>query len=515
MAQAFDYIVIGAGSAGCAVAYRLVNNTDARVLLIEAGRRDTLPEIHSELLNDTFSLWGRPEIDWGYVTEEQASLNQRSIPVARGKVWGGCSSVNAMLHVRGSAHDFDHWNYLGNEGWSYADVLPYFKRMEDWQGGASEYRGAGGPLSVIRHDKPTPASECLFDASVELGFAPGGRDFDYNGAQQSGSAFYYQANKTQDTHQRASEARAYLYPILDAPNFTLLDETQVTKLVIEGGRVKAIDIVKDGRPERIEVEREVIVACGAYESPKLLMLSGIGPAATLQAHDIDVVADLPGVGQNLQDHMLFGVAYLSRHAHPHDVTLLSETGLFTHTRANIDQAGPDLQIKCGGVKFVAPQYDKEGPGFTFAPVLAQPQSVGYVTLRSANPGDTAIVQPNFLSADVDVRVFLRGIELARELAHTSAFKEFTKEELAPGADVTDEAGLREFIRSNATTVWHPVGTCKMGHDTLAVVDPQLRVHGIEGLRVADASIMPRIVSGNTNAACVMIGEKAADLVTGS
>ena len=365
---------------------------------------------------------------------------------------------------------------------------------------------------MIRHHDPTPVSECLFGAAVDLGFIDRGTAFDYNGEHQVDSAFYYQANKTKDTHRRASEAVAYLQPSLKRPNLTLLSETLATRLVIDKGRVTAVEYVSRGQVDRVEVEREVIVAAGAYETPKLLMLSGLGPAATLSHLGVPVAADLPGVGQNLQEHMLLGVAYLSRRQHPHEVTLLSETGLFTHSRPAIDRAGPDLQIKCGGVKFVAPEYDQEGPGFTFAAVLAQPQSTGTLTLRSTDPADTCMVRPEFLSCDADVRVFLKGIELARSLAHSPSFKEFTGIELAPGDAVTNEADLRRFIRDNATTVWHPVGTCKMGHDALAVVDPQLRVHGIQGLRVADASIMPHIVSGNTNAACVMIGEKASDLV---
>jgi choline dehydrogenase len=509
--ESFDFIIVGSGSAGAVLAARLSENPEARVLLLEAGGGDDLAAIHSEQVPDTISLWWNPELNWGYTTEPQTAMENRQVPVARGKLLGGCSSINAMLYVRGSRLDFDYWNYLGNEGWSYDELLPLFKRSEDFAGGADAYRATGGPLHVLTHDKPTPVSECLFDAASELGFADKGRGFDYNGAEQSGSAFRYQATKTKE-NTRASTAVAFLRPALGRPNLTVRTNAQAARLLLKGTRVVGVEYLQGGETLRVACDQEVIVCGGAYESPKLLMLSGLGPAATLQAHGIAVVADLPGVGQNLQDHMILGVCYLSQQEHPHGPTLLAETGLFTHTRPGLDHAAPNLQLKCGGLKFVSPQLDREGPGFTFAPVLTQPQSVGYVTLRSNSPLDTALLQPNYLLSDEDVQVFLKGIELSRELAHSRAFGEYTKLEIAPGPHVTSEADLRGFVRENAGTLWHAVGTCKMGRDAMAVVDPQLRVHGVQGLRVADASVMPRIVAGNTNAACIMIGEKAADLV---
>lgn len=509
--DSFDYIVVGAGSAGCALAARLSENPDVRVLLLEAGGPDEAAAIHSEQVPDTISLWWTPELNWGYVTEPQTAMNNRQIPVARGKVIGGCSSINAMLHVRGSRFDFDYWNYLGNEGWSYDDLLPLFKKSEDFSGGADAYRSVGGPLRVVVHDKPTPVSECFFDAASEIGFTNKGRGFDYNGAEQTGSPFYYQSNKTRE-HTRASTAVAFLKPALSRPNLTVRSYAQATRLLFKGTRVIGVEYLQGGQPATVACDQEVIVCGGAYESPKLLMLSGVGPAATLKAHGITALVDLPGVGQNLQDHMIMGVCYLSKQEHPHGPTSIAETGIFTYTRDGLGHAAPNLQMKCGGLKFVSPQLDREGPGFTFAPVLTQPQSVGYVTLRSANPLDTAILQPNYLLSDEDMQVFLTGIELSRELAHSSAFAAFTKEEIAPGPDVKSVEDLRAFVRDNAGTLWHAVGTCKMGRDAQAVVDPQLRVHGIQGLRVADASVMPRIVAGNTNAACIMIGEKAADLI---
>lgn len=507
--DSFDVIVVGAGSAGCVVAHRLVTETDARVLLVEAGGPDTRPEIHDELVSSTLSLWGPGELDWGYQTEPQDALQGRTVPVARGKVWGGSSSINAMVHVRGNHRDYDHWAELGNPGWGYQDVLPYFKRSEDFEGGESTYRGAGGPLSVIYHADPTPVSELLFPATAEIGLRDRGAKFDYNAEHQEDSPFYYQTTKTRQ-HRRASTAVAYLYAIQQQPNLTLLSNARVTRLLVEGGRVAGIEYRRDGRTLQARADREVVVCGGAYESPKLLMLSGFGPAQTLRQHDIPVVVDLPGVGQNLQDHMILGVCYLSQQEHPWPPTLIAETGFFTRTRSG--EPSPDLQLKFGGLKFVSPPYDREGPGFTFAPVIIQPKSVGHLTLRSNSPRDLAILQPNYLRDQADVESFLAGIRLARALAASSALADFVKVEIAPGPEVTSDADLVDFIRANAGTLWHPVGTCAMGTDGAAVVDAELRVRGVAGLRVADASVMPRIVAGNTNAACIMIGERAADLV---
>lgn len=502
--ESFDVIVVGAGSAGCVVAHRLVTGTDARVLLVEAGGPDTKPEIHDELLSATMSLWGGGEWDWGYATEPQPALGGRSVPVARGKVWGGCSSVNAMVHVRGNRRDYDHWAALGNPGWSYDDVLPLFRRSEDFEDGASAYRGAGGPVSVIWHADPTPVSERLFPATAELGIAQRGTGFDYNAEQQEDSPFRYQTTKTRE-HRRASTAVAYLHPILDEPTFSLRSHATVTRLVTTGTRVTGVEYRQDGHTHRAEAAQEVIVCAGAYESPKLLMLSGIGPADELASHGIEVIADLPEVGRNLQDHMILGICYLSKHEHPFPPTLIAETGFFARTRAG---DSPDVQMKFGGVKFVGPQYDQDGPGFTFAPVIVQPESVGSVSLRSADPADLAVLHPNYLRAGADLTSFLEAIELSRELAATAALADFTKVEIAPGPGVTSRADLVDFVRTNAGTLWHPVGTCALGR----VLDPALQVYGVECLRVADASVMPRIVAGNTNAACIMIGEKAGDLV---
>ncbi|GII87742.1 GMC oxidoreductase [Sphaerisporangium siamense] len=512
-APSYDFIVVGAGSAGAALANRLVTGSDATVLLIEAGGRDSRPEIHDEKVPSTISLWGPSEIDWGYVTAPQPALHGRTVPIARGKVWGGSSSINAMLYVRGHRMDYDNWAALGNHGWGYRDVLPYFKRLEDFEGGQSEYRGTGGPIGVLYHADPSPVSTRLFAAGGEVGLKDQGPRFDYNAGEQEETVFYYQTSKTPD-HHRSSTATGYLHPLLENPGLTIASEALASRVLIRNERAVGVEYVAGGAIQQAYASTEVIVCGGAFNSPHLLKLSGIGPAAELRGHGIDVVADLPGVGRNLQDHMVVGVCYLAREEPPFVPTLIAETGFFTRTSATPADRPPDLQMAFGGIKFVSPAYDREGPGFTFAPIIIQPRSTGTVTLRSADPSELPIVDPNYLSDPADVECFLEAIELSRALAATSAISGLVKEEIAPGPTVTGRAELAEYVRENAGTLWHPTGTCRMGDDEESVVDDRLRVHGVEGLRVADASIMPQIVAGNTNAPCIMIGEKAADLLLG-
>ncbi|MDJ0796489.1 MAG: GMC family oxidoreductase N-terminal domain-containing protein [Calothrix sp. MO_167.B12] len=508
--QKFDYIVIGAGSAGCVLANRLSKDSNVSVLLLEAGAPDTNAEIHKTDIQSMTSLWGS-KLDWGYSTEPELYLNKRQVAIAQGKVLGGSSSLNAMMYVRGNRRDFDLWNQLGNEGWSYEEVLPYFKKSEDYEGGASEFHGVGGPLSVINYANPAPVSQAFVNAAMELGYQ--GNNWDFNGERQEDGAGFYQSTRTRN-NQRCSTAVAFLNPILERSNFTVQTKALVTRLLISKGRVVGVEYTQDGTLHQVKAESEVIVSCGSFDSPRLLMLSGIGEANHLKSLDIPVAVDLPGVGLNLQDHLLLGVGYKCKQEQPAP-NLLAEAGLFTRSHSGLENASPDLQFFFGPVQFLEPEYLYDGPGFTFAPILISPQSRGRVSLRSNNPQDLAIVRTNYLEKEADVQVLIRGIQLSRELVHTHAFDEFRGEELAPGADVTSESGLSEYIRKVASTVWHPVGTCKMGRDQNAVVDPQLKVHGIEGLRVADASIMPTITSGNTNAATIMIGEKAADMIIAS
>ena len=509
----YDFIVLGAGSAGCVIARRLAERTDASVLLVEAGGPDADPRIASAELAGLLSLWGSGELDWGYRTGPQPGLGGRRMPIARGRVWGGSSSINGMVHVRGNRRDYDRWAELGAEGWDYASVLPYFRRSENFAGGSSAYRGTGGPLNVTVHRDPTAVAETLFDAGAALGLRDGRGGFDYNAAEQADTVFYYQATKNPDG-SRCGAAAAYLRPALRRGNLTVLDRARVTRIRLAAGRATAVEYVRDGRRGVAGADREIVLSAGAFGSPHLLMLSGLGPAEQLRRHGIPVVADLPGVGADLQDHLILPNVYLSTREQPEPAGLIAETGFFTRSAGQRADEPPGLQMKLGGLKFVPSHLDRAGTGFTFATVITQPHSRGSVTLAGPEPDRLPTVDPGYLTEPRDVEDLLTGLLLARELAASGATSAFAKAEIAPGPRVRDRAALIEYIRANAGTLWHPVGTCRMGAegDGSAVVDPRLRVRGIAGLRVADASVMPRIVAGNTNAACVMIGEKAADLI---
>jgi choline dehydrogenase len=508
----YDYIIIGAGSAGCVLANRLTADSDTTVLLLEAGNPDTKPEIHSP--SATLSLLGS-EVDWGYFSEPEPYLNHRKIYCPRGKVLGGSSAINFMLYSRGNRHDYDRWQALGNPGWSYQEMLPYFKKSEHQQRGADAYHGVKGELSVTDLPAPAVMSQRFVETAVAMGYDD---NPDFNGSQQEGAGFYQFTIKDGKRH---STAAAFLLPILvgvasqneNRPNLTTITGALVTRLLFEGTRTVGVEYRHEGILHQVKINQEVILSAGAFDSPKLLMLSGIGGAAHLQALGIPVVADLPGVGQNLQDHVLVPITYQATAAvHPASSSSgIGEAGLFLHSEHNLDVT-PDLQCFAGPILWAPPGSNRSGPGFFGVASLTHPHNIGSVSLRSSALQDPPMIRLNYLQSETDVQTLVVGIKRLRQIFETDAFDEFQGVELAPGLDLQSDEAIASYIRSACETMYHPVGTCKMGTDPMAVVDPELRVHGIDGLRVVDASIMPTIVTGNTNAPTIAIAEKAADLI---
>jgi choline dehydrogenase len=518
-----EYVIVGAGSAGCVLAHRLSEDPAVSVLLLESGGADSAWEFH---IPAAFSKLFKSVHDWSYYTEEQAQLKQRTVYMPRGKVLGGSSSINAMIYMRGNRYDYDHWSTLGNPGWSYAEVLPYFKKAEHQERGASAYHGVGGPLNVADQRYVNPLTRAFVTAGVELGWP---HNADFNGAEQEGVGVY---QVTQKQGQRHSTAEAYLKPARGRRNLTVLPRAHATRLLFDQRRCVGVAYLRDGQPRQTHARREVLLCAGAINSPQVLLLSGIGPAVQLQLLSLPVVQDLPGVGQNLQDHVVAGVMYActqpvslagaERLSHLLSYLLLKQ-GPFT---SNVTEAGaflktkpelpaPDMQVIFLPVAVIEHGLVRpQSHSFTIGITPLRPQSRGFVALRSPDPLEQPAIQPCYLTGDSDLRVLVKGIGLCRKVAQASAFDAFRGPELYPGASVQGEAAITDYIRETALTGDHPVGTCKMGNDPLAVVDTELRVHGIEGLRVVDASIMPAIVSGNTNAPTIMIAEKAADLIRG-
>ncbi len=413
-----------------------------------------------------------------------------------------------MMYVRGNRINFDQWNAQGADGWSYDDVLPYFKKSENYSGGASEYRGVGGPLDVKPCPDPVARSLTFQQAAVQLGFS--GPEWDYNGPRQEDGAGYIQFNVDAEG-RRASAATAFLQPVLARPNLTVVSGALATKVIFDGTRAVGVEYLKGGQTCKAMASAEVILSASAFLSPALLMRSGIGPAQHLREKGIPVLANLPGVGQNLHDHLQISVIYKSRVALG-DPTLLTGNALFTKTRKGMKAAPPDLQIiySPGVPKALSAAIPVPRPASIFVPILVQPYSRGEVRLHSANPAEAPLIDPHYLECRSDLDTLVQSVKLVRQIAAAPAFADLNDGELAPGAD----ADLEDYIRGSATTIWHPVGTCKIGRDAMAVVDPDLRVYGVTGLRVADASVMPTVPSGNTFAGCVMIGEKLADMLIG-
>jgi choline dehydrogenase len=504
LSQPFDFIVVGAGSSGCVIANRLSADPLLRVLIVEAGgpaSGDPAVQTPGQWVSLMGSRW-----DWGYQTEPEPALHDRRIPIPRGKAYGGSSAINAMAYVRGHHRNFDAWRDAGNEGWGWDDVLPYFRRAEDNSRGASEVRGVGGPLAVADGTDPHAAHHAFLEAASSLGFAADPL-WEFNGQEQGNGAGFLQKNIRDG--RRHSAADAYLVPALARPNVTAIAHAHATRLLLEGTRVVGLEFAREGRLEQVRATREVIVCGGAIDSPKLLMLSGIGPAGHLEAMGVPVVADLPGVGTHLQDHMRISLRWQGRSVLPPSSVTAS---LFTFSepaarrRASHEQV-PDLQFNVGR----GSDRPDEAIGITISHMW--PDSEGEVRLRSADPLDAPVIRGGFFEASADLDGLVSGVLLARELAGAAAFDALRAEELGPGASARSRDEISAFLRDAADTIYHPAGTCRMGAGADGVVDAQLRVRGVEGLRVADASIMPRLVNTATHAACIMIGEKASDLIS--
>ncbi|MCX7033677.1 MAG: choline dehydrogenase [Arenimonas sp.] len=526
----YDYIIVGAGSAGCVLANRLSEDPDTRVLLLEAGPSDWHPFIHMPA--GLAKLVGKKGVNWDYSTAPEPGLDGRLLWWPRGKVLGGSSSINAMCYIRGNARDYDEWAELGAEGWHWDNVLPYFKRSEGNERGGNEFHGGDGPLGVSDPRHRNPLSNVFLEAAAQAGHAPSD---DFNGARQDGFGWY---QTTTRDGARSSSAQAYLKPVRKRPNLTVITRATANRVVIDGGRATGVVYAVAGKGAYCEsAAKEVILCGGAINSPQLLMLSGIGPAAHLRQHGIDVVSDLPGVGGNLQDHL--DVCTLQRcvrglsYDQLSDVSVglqyylfkkgpgtsnIAETGGFLRSSLAEDER-PDIQFH-----FVPAQLDDHGRnilpghGYTLHACGLHPRSRGRIHLASASAADKVRIEAGYLSdpEGYDLKVMLEALRLSREILAQPAFADYRGEELQPGANVQDEADLVAFIRRKAESIYHPVGTCRMGRagDPDTVVDPQLRVVGVAGLRVVDASVMPKLVGGNTNAPTMMIAERAADLIRG-
>jgi len=532
----FDYIIVGGGSAGCAIAGRLSSDSELSICLLEAGGTDDSVFIRAPL---GFAVTASLGINsWNYQTVPQDGFNGRRGFQPRGKVMGGSSSVNAMVYTRGNKHDYDKWAALGNPGWSYQDVLPLFKRAENNECfGENFYRGVNGPLNVCYLRSPSSLNQAFYQACEEQGI-PGTPD--YNGAQQYG---YAPAQVTHKGGERWNAARAYLYTRVGAhvdarsSNLQIFTGAHITRVLLEGKRAVGVEFIKDGQLQQVRARREVILSAGAYGSPQILMLSGIGPTEELQKHGIEVVHELPGVGQNLQDHITTVLIYKTRRS---DTTLgfslkgawnvirainewknkrtgwistnVAESQAFISTENNPDY--PNIQLAlCVGIVDDHTRKPHLGHGYTLHVTLMRPKSRGTVKLNSANHADAPLIDPCFLSNEDDLEVLIKGTQLGLDIMESAALKEH-RGELMYKIERDNKAQISEFLRAHSDTEYHPAGTCKMGpaSDPMAVVDARLRVHGLTNLRVVDASIMPLLISGNTNAPVMMIAEKAYDLI---
>ncbi|MDO5103850.1 MAG: choline dehydrogenase [Lautropia sp.] len=524
---AYDYIIVGAGSAGCVLAGRLSEDPGTRVLLLEAGPPDRSLWLHLPIGYGK-TMWS-DRYNWRFQTEPDPGMHDRRIYWPRGKTLGGSSAINGLIYIRGQREDYDHWAALGNRGWAYDDVLPYFIQSEHNQRGANAFHGHAGPLKVSDIGNQHPLIEAFITGAAELGVP---RNEDFNGAHQEGAGYY---QLTTWRGWRCSTATAYLKPHRHRPNLHIVTEAQATQILIDKGRAVGIQFMRGGKVQQAHCTAEVILSAGALQSPQLLQLSGIGPPELLQAHGIEVQHALPGVGENLQDHLQLRLVYecrqpittndqlkslpgrirmgwdwLSKRSGPLAVGI-NQGGCFMRVDPNATR--PDIQFHVATLSAdMAGGKVHPFSGFTLSVCQLRPESRGHVRIRSSDPLVPPAMQPHYLSTDTDRRMAVAAIQAARRIANSRAMQAFTAREHRPGPEAIDEAALLDFARHHGATIFHPSGTCRMGHDPMAVVDERLRVHGVSGLRVVDCSAMPTLVSGNTNAPVVMMAEKAVDMI---
>jgi choline dehydrogenase len=533
MGEDFDYIVVGAGSAGCVVAARLSEDPATRVLLLEAGPSDRSPWIHLPIGYGK-TMWST-KYNWCFHTDPDPGMNGRRIYWPRGKTLGGSSSINGLIYIRGQREDYDHWASLGNLGWSYADVLPYFIRSEGNQRGASTYHGASGPLRVSDIGAKHELVEAFIEGANQIGVP---RTDDFNGPTQLGAG-YFQLNTWKGW--RCSTAKAYLEPARSRPNLMIATEAQATGLVLNGRRAVGVRYRQGGEIKEARSRAEVLLCAGALQSPQLLQLSGIGPRALLERHGIPVIHALPGVGENLQDHLQIRLNYeCTRRITTNDqlnswlgqariglqwllfrtgplAIGINQAGCFMHALRDADgkphTRTPDIQFHVATLSAdMAGGAVHPFSGFTLSVCQLRPESRGHVRIRSTDPLEPPEMQPYYLSTDLDRRTNVAAVKAARAIAQAPAMRPYVKREVKPGPHTSTDDELLEFCRNNGATIFHPSGTCKMGNDAMAVVDSRLRVHGMTGIRVIDCSAMPTLVSGNTNAPVVMMAEKAVDMI---